>query len=106
MLVEIYNRFVKTKFNIIQPFQVIAGYQGDDDDITESDSSGGIWKKSEDLEEDKCVKKLSAQITQVIGWSDVHLASKQSPGRVVSLYYSGGSKTELRKPNAMRMPNV
>ena len=65
---------------------MIAGYQGDDD-VTESDSSGGIWKKSEDLEEDKCVKKLAAQIAQVIGWSDKHLASKPSPGRVVSLVF-------------------
>ncbi len=65
--------------------QVIAGYQGEGDDAMETEEveNSSIWSRSEDLEEDKCVKKLAAQIAQVVGWSDVHLASRTSPGRLV-----------------------
>ncbi len=64
---------------------MIAGYQGEGDDAMETEEveNSSIWSRSEDLEEDKCVKKLAAQIAQVVGWSDVHLASRTSPGRLV-----------------------
>ena len=49
----------------------------------ETDDDSSIWSKSECLEDDKTVKKLAAQIAQVVGWSDVHLTNLDSPSKTV-----------------------
>jgi len=63
--------------------QIVAGYQGEDFEVMETDDDSSIWSKSESLEDDKAVKKLSAQIAQVVGWSDVHLTNLDSPSKTV-----------------------